>query len=899
MSNELLICTIDGKEIFCEEGTTILKAAKNNNIDIPVLCYFPDISIIGSCRICVVEIDGEKLLHPACATPVKNGMKIFTKSERVLNARRVVIEMMLSQHFGDCLTCDGSGNCLLEKYAYDFNATGKMFAKADFKEVTHGIDDKNPFIILDRGKCVLCGICIKVCDEWSHREALSFVHKGNKIMVSTMYNKGLEQNQECIFCGNCVTACPTAALYEKKAIRAGRIPEVKITKTICPYCAVGCGLIVYSKDNNIIKVRGNLNSYVSKGRLCIKGKFGLDYVNSPLRLKKPFIKDEDGNFKEVELIDAFLFIKDKIEEIMKKNGNFAGLASAKCTNEDNYVFQKFFRTILKSDNIDHCARICHSPSVLGLEMTVGSGAMTNPIEDIDLIDCFLIIGSNMLSSHPVIAWKIIKRVRQGAIMILIDPKKSELSKYATLQIQINPGSDISLINAMLKIVIEEKMYDMEMVKNRTEGFDDLVKKLDTFRLEDLIKDTGVEEDDIRLAARLFTISGASAIYYAMGITQHVFGTANVISLANFAVICGKIGQGPNGLNPLRGQNNVQGASDMGCLPGILPGYRKIENKDDNDFFSKMWKTKIPEKRGKTLIEIIKAIEKGEINFLYIMGENPVLSDPDSEHVKEALKKIDFLVVQDIFLTETAELADVVLPVTSFAEKEGTFTNTERRIQKINKVIEPISDDLLDDWRVITKLAELLGFDWGYLSWKDIFKEIRECVKIYSHIDPNLIEKKEYFWPGDENGEPVKRLHQKEFTIGKAKLIYQEPNLPYKISNKYPFLLIIGRLYEHYHTGTMTRKVDGINALKPYSKVLINPKDALKLRIKNDDWLKIVSENGEIKARCFITLDVKQGNAFISFHFKEANANLLTSSKKLDPFSKMASLKIVPVDIIPI
>lgn len=899
MGNELIICTIDGKEIFCEDGWTILQAAKSGGIDIPVLCYYPDITVIGSCRICVVEIEGERLLYTACSTPVKNGMVIHTKSERVLNARKLVIEMMLSQHFGDCLICDGAGDCLLEKYAYEFDATGKMFSKTDFKELTHSVDDRNPFIILDRGKCVLCGICIRVCEQWSHRSALSFVHKGNKIMVSTMYNKGLEDNKECIFCGNCVTACPTAALYEKNAIRQGRIPEIKKTKTICPYCGVGCGLVVYSKENKIVKVRGDLSSPVSRGRLCIKGKFGLDYVNSKQRLLKPLVKDENGNFREVELIDALLLIKQKIEEILKNNGTFAGLASAKCTNEDNFVFQKFFRTILKSDNIDHCARICHSSSVAGLSMTLGSGAMTNPLEDINLIDCFLIIGSNMIASHPVIAWKIIERIKQGAIMILIDPKKSELTRYATLHLQINPGSDISLLNAMMKIAIEERMYDIDMVEKRCEGFEELVKKLDTISLDDLIKDTGVSENDIRLAARLFAITGASAIYYTMGITQHIFGTANVISLANFSLVTGKVGQGPNGLNPLRGQNNVQGSCDMGCLPGILPGYKKIENENDNNFFSQFWGTDIPKEKGITLTEIPKAIEEGKINFLYIMGENPVLADPDSERIKAALKKVDFLVVQDIFLTETAELASVVLPTASFAEKEGTFTNTERRIQKINKVIDPISNNLLEDWKIITRLAELFGVDWGYLSWKDIFNEIRKCVKIYSHIDIDQIENREYFWPGNQHGESVKRLHQESFTLGKAKIIYQDPNISYQTNDKYPFLLIIGRLYEHYHTGTMTRKVDGINILQPYSKVCINPKDAVKLRIKNDDWVKIISEIGEIKARCFITLDVKQGNLFISFHFKEANANSLTSCERLDPFSKMANIKIVPVNIVPL
>jgi len=897
LGDELIICTINGKEVFCEDSWTILKAANSVNIEIPVLCHLPEISIIGSCRVCVVEIEGERLLYTACSTPVKNGMVIYTESERVINARKLVIEMILSQHFGDCLTCDASGECLLEKYSYEFGATGNLFEKNEFNPITNGIEDKNPLIVMDRGKCILCGRCVRVCDEWVHKSAISFVEKGNKIMVSSLYNKGLEENKECIFCGNCINVCPVGALIEKKAIRAGRPPEIQKINTTCPYCGVGCGLVVYKKNNKIIKVRGNKNSPVSKGRLCIKGQFGLDFVNSNERLKKALIRNQNGDFEEVELIEALLYVKQKIDEVKSKNGNFAGLASARCTNEDNYVFQKFFRTILKTDNIDHCARICHSPSVSGLTMTLGSGAMTNPIEDIEHVDCFFIIGSNMTASHPVISWKIISRIRQGAILILVDPRKSPLAKYATLHLQLNPGTDIHLINAMMKIIIEEKMYDSEMIKNRCEGFDKLEEDLSKLELEPLIEETGLDENDLRLAARLFAISGSSSIFYAMGITQHSFGTSNVIALADLALICGKVGAGYTGVNPLRGQNNVQGACDMGVLPGTLPGYKSIENLDDNEFFSKKWDSQIPKQSGKTLTEIISDCGNNDVDFLYIMGENPVISDPDSKSVIESLKNVDFLVVQDIFLTETALLADVVLPASSFAEKNGTFTNTERRVQKVNKIIEPPGKDVLEDWIIINKLAELCGANWHYNNWLDIFTEIRDTVKIYSHIDPNHLETQEYFWPCDDIGESVKRLHQEEFTIGKAKLIYQAPPKTYKTTEEYPYLLIIGRMYEHYHTGTMTRKSNGINALQPYSKVYINPKDAIKLKVKNDDWVKITSPIGEIKARCCISLEVKPKNAFITFHFKEAMANSLTEKKHLDPYSKMANLKVTIVDIV--
>jgi len=896
LSNELIVCVIDGVEIFCEEGWTILDAANSVGIYIPTLCYFKDITTIGSCRVCSVEIVGDKLLHTACSTPVRNGMNVLTNSERVTNARKLIIEMILSRHFGDCLVCDASGECLLEKYSYDFGVSGNLFVKNEFKENIHGIDDKNPLIIHDRGKCILCGICVKVCAEWTHRDALSFVNKGSKIMVSTLYNQGLEKNKECTYCGNCITSCPVGALGEKNAVGRGRAPEVQKVRTICPYCGVGCGIVVYQKANKIVKVRGDLKSNVSGGRLCIKGKFGLDFVNSKERLTKPLIRDENGNFKEVEFIDAILAVKHKIEEIQRKKGGFAGLSSARCTNEDNYVFQKFFRTIIKSDNIDHCARICHSPTVSGLTQTLGSAAMTNPIEDIERVDCFFIIGSNMTSSHPVLSWKIISRVKQGAILILVDPRKSPLSKYATLHLQLNPGSDVSLLNAMCKIIYEERMYDFDMLENRTENYKDFFKSLEEADLDKLAADSGIDESDIRLAARLYAISGASSIYYAMGITQHSFGTSNVISLTNLAIMCGKVGFGPMGVNPLRGQNNVQGACDMGALPGVLPGYKNIENPADRKFFEDLWQTTLPEKKGKTLIEIMNAILDGEINFLYIMGENPVISDPNSNKTLSALEKVDFLVVQDIFLTETAALADIVIPATSFAEVDGTFTNTERRVQKVNKVIEPISKGLVDDWGIINKIAELFGIDWGYKGWKDIFNEIKRAVGVYSHIDPDLLESKQYFWPGDEYGQSVKRLHQNEFSRGKAILSYQEPNIPYKITPEYPYLLIIGRLYEHYHTGTMTRKSSGIESLKPYTQVYINPKDSMKLKLKNDDWVKITSANGEIKARVLISLEVKPSNLFISFHYKEAIANKLTDSSNLDALSKMAPLKVTPVNL---
>ncbi len=898
MEKELVVCKIDGLDVFCESDWTIMKAAQTANIQVPALCYTPDLSVVGSCRICVVEIEGETILYPSCSTLVKNNMVIYTHSEKVNYARKIVLEMILSQHLADCLVCDASGECLLEKYSYDFGATGKMFQKAQFNPIKHGDLPDNSLIKFERTKCILCGKCIRACNEWTHKDALSFVDKGEMMRVSTLYDRSLEDNGECIFCGNCINVCPTGALWEKGAAGRGRFPDIRKVKTICPYCGVGCGIEVSAKGNSIIKVRGDMSSPVSKGRLCIKGSFGFDFVNSPQRLVKPLIRNDKGELEETNMIDALIYIKNKIDEIKRNNGVFAGLASARCTNEDNYIFQKFMRSVLHTDNVDHCARICHSPSVSGLNMTLGHAAMTNPIEDIDAIDCFFVIGSNMTSTHPVISWRMIRRIKEGALLIIVDPKKSPLSKYATMHLQLNPGTDMALLYAMMKIIIDEGMQDTDMLDSRCEGVDEFIAEINKLNLEDMIQQTGLDEADIRLATRLFAISGASSMYYAMGITQHVFGTGNVVALADLALLCGKIGQGPTGINPLRGQNNVQGACDMGALTGVLPGYRSINNKADNKEFSKFWDAVLPEKKGLTLNEIMHEAAEGNIDFLYIMGENPVISDPDSNSIIKALEKTDFVVVQDIFLTETAAFADVILPATSFAEKDGTFTNTERRVQRVRKVIDPPSKDMLDDYQIIYRLAELCGANWKYNSWIDVFEEIRKVAPIYSHIDPNKFDDKEFFWPGDILGDSVKRLHQGEFSRGRAKLIYFPlPEYPYKVTPSFPYLLIIGRLYEHYHTGTMTRKSKGIEKLQSEPFVYINPKDAIKLHIKDNDFVKLISDTGEIELKSKLTLDIKPGNLYTTFHFHEAVVNKLTNKRVLDAQSKMAAMKVVMVNII--
>ena len=668
--------------------------------------------------------------------------------------------------------------------------------------------------------------------------------------------------------------------------------------TICPYCGAGCGMLLEVFKGEVKGVLPLKGHPVSHGELCIKGYSSWEFISNSGRLEFAFI-GKGGNRRKASLDEAIDVIAGKLKDVLKESGPEAlgFISSAKATNEENYLFQKFARIAGKTNNIDHCARLCHSPTVAGLAAAFGSGAMTNSIGELSHASAILLVGSNTTEQHPVIAGRIIEAIRGGAKLVIIDPRRIQLSEYAQVHLAPKPGYDIACINAMMNVILREGLEDKEFINERTEGFNEFKKSIDNFTPEWASSLSGVPPEDIVEAARIYATSENAAVIYCMGITQHTCGTDNVKALANLAMLTGNVGKPSSGVNPLRGQNNVQGACDMGALPDSLPGYQKVDDEKSRERFENAWGFEIPSNRGLTLVEIIDGAHSGQIRFLFIMGENPVLSDPDSLHVREALEKVEFLVVQDIFETETTELADVVLPAACWAEKDGTFTSTERRVQRIRKVVEP-PGDAKADWEIISQIARKLGIKgFEYSSSEEIFKEIAKVVPSYSGITYERLCLKGIQWPcADLEDEGTKFLHKDKFLRGKGKFHVVEFKPPAEVPcDEFPLTLMTGRLAFQYHTGTMSRKSATLEseANKPY--IEISAQDAEKYGIKSGENVRVSTRRGSVVAFALITSRVKPGEIFMPFHFHEAPANVLTG-RSLDPASKIPELKVCAAKI---
>ena len=892
---------IDGKAIDAKQGETLLEAAINNDIDIPNLCYNKKVSHTAACRLCIVKIEGRPGGIPSCTTLVEEGMKITAFDDELESVRRTTLDMVLSNHNDDCISCVQDGDCQLQDLAFRYSL-GKQERKFPpiWQEINATSDISSQVVDYDASKCIQCARCLRACYELQGKGVIDFVNRGIKTTVGTGYQNWSESR--CDGCGECVQICPVGALTEKQVYGdRKRIREKDIEKkhqTTCPYCGVGCQLEVSVSKDRIIKVEG-AEALPNKGKTCVKGRFGLDFVDHPLRLKKPLVR-KNGELVEVDWQEAITYTAERLSEIKQQHGSdaFAGLSSAKCTNEENFIFQKFFRTLLGTNNIDHCARLCHSSTVAGLAEAFGSGAMTNSIEELEGADVILVTGSNTTETHPVIATHIKRAVLfNNAKLIVVDPRKIDLVQYATLWLRQKSGSDVAWINGLMNVILSQDLQDNKFIADRTENFASVENVLQKYTPEVVEKISGIPAKKIVAAAQIYGNAERGSIVYAMGITQHSNGTDNVKSLANLAMLTGNIGRESTGINPLRGQNNVQGSCDMGALPDVFPGYQKVNDENARKKFEEAWGTDLSREAGLTLTEMMTGACTGKIKAMYIMGENPLISDPNTNHIRKALESLDFLVCQDIFLTETGEMADVVLPAVSFAEKGGHFTNTERRVLPITPIVSAPGEARVD-WVIIQQLARAMGADWKYQSGEEILAEINALTPQYAGITHQRIQAGERLqWPCpsvDHTGTTY--LHKDQFTRGKGLFSAVEhidaKELP---DGQYPFVLMTGRTLYHYHTGTMTRKTKVLPRYVRDAYVEMCPEDIKALGIANGEIVKISSRRGEIEIIVKETDLVRKGDIFIPFHFVEAAANVLTNDV-VDPVAKIPELNVCAVKI---
>ena len=779
--------------------------------------------------------------------------------------------------------CKAAHDCTLRDLATEYELASVTARKDGY----YPMDTSHPFVERDPNKCINCERCARMCLDVMRIGALSVNYR---VGTAEGYGGSL-LNTTCVSCGLCVASCPVGALVARK-----EMPPAYEVKTTCPYCGVGCGIYLGVRGGLIVSVRGDSDNPINSGNLCVKGRFGYEYVNHPERLTSPLIK-RNGEFVEATWEEALDLVASKLSNY--KGEQFAAISSAKCTNEENYIVQKFTRAVMGTNNIDHCARLCHAPSVAGLVQSLGSGAMTNSIKEIGDAACILAIGTNTTASHPVIGLEVKRALQNGAKLIVANPRKIDLCRFADLWLQQHPGTDVALLMGMMRVIVDEGLFDRAFIDQRCQNYDAFKDSLAGFSLDFVEQITGVPREKIVEAARLYATNKPATILYAMGITQHSHGTDNVLATSNLALLTGNVGRPSTGVNPLRGQNNVQGACDMGALPNVYPGYQGVDKTEVRQAFEKVWGVSLSGSPGLTLTNIMEAAYQGQVKALYIVGENPLLSEPDAQHAAEALERLEFLVVQDIFLTETAHLADLVLPAATFAEKDGTFTNTERRSQRIRKAIEPVGA-CKPDWWITGQIASRMGSKgFEFTGPAQIMEEIAAVTPSYRGISYPRLEGGGLQWPcptPEHPGTPI--LHTEQFPTpsGKGQFVPLEYKPPAETPDEeYPLLLTTERSLYHYHTGTMTRKVDGLNVLRPTELVEMNPADADALGLADGETVRVISRRGQVTSKTRVTDSSPPGVVSMTFHFAESPTNVLTNPV-LDPVAKIPELKVCAVRI---
>lgn len=900
LHTQTVTLSIDNQEVTVPKGTTILEAAKGLGVEIPTLCHLKELAPDGSCRMCVVEVEGGRRggLTTACTAHCQEDMVVSTHSEKVADSRRFILDLLLSNHKLDCFSCGKNGDCQLQQYALDYGIDATSFTEGK-RMPCHQEDTSNPFFSYDPEKCIMCRRCVRVCQLRQGRDVLSIANRGFETKMMPSYGQAFDQSI-CESCGNCVSSCPTGALTAKDT-KEYRKWETQKIPTTCPHCGTGCQMNLLVKNNRLVGVEP-LDGPANKNLLCVKGKFAsYKFVGSGDRLTEPLIK-RNGIFEPASWEEALTLVSSKFNEIKAENGPdaLAGFSCSRATNEDNYVFQKMVRAAFGTNNVDNCARVCHSASVHGLAQTLGSGAMTNPIADItEDVDMILLVGSNPEEAHPVIGAQIRQAIQRGTQVVVVDPRKINLVKDSALHLQVQAGTNVAFANGMMHVILKEGLADRHFIEERTEGFSDLEKMVADYTPEKVAEICHIHPEDLIQAARMYAKAEKVPIIYCLGVTEHSTGTEGVMSMSNLAMLVGKVGKPGCGVNPLRGQNNVQGACDMGCMPYDFPGYQKVNNPEVIDKFEKAWHVPLNRNTGLTSTKVLPAATAGNVKGLYIFGEDPIVTDPDTGHVRQALESLDFLVVQELFMTETAAYADVVLPGISYAEKDGTFTNTERRVQRVRKAVEP-RGQAREDYEIFCEVMTRMGYPCAYESAKEIMEEISAVTPSFGGINYERLEKESLQWPCrslTDPGTPI--MHVGSFARGKG--LFKA--IPYKQAQElpdeeYPYLMSTGRMLYHYNTRAMTGRTEGINQIANHSYIEINAVDAQALGIQEGDKVEVHSRRGKIETYAAVGNRVFPQEVFMTFHFPDGNVNEITNAV-FDDIATIPEYKVCAVAIKPV
>ena len=884
ISDKTVNLIIDGVSVSVPEGTSVMHAASLSGVTVPKLCATDSLEPFGSCRLCLVEIEGRRGYPASCTTPVAEGIKVHTQTPKLADIRRGVMELYISDHPLDCLTCATNGDCELQDMA---GAVGLRDVRYGYEGENHlksVKDTSNPYFTFDPSKCIVCSRCVRACEEVQGTFALTIQGRGFDSKVSAG-NKDFKDS-ECVSCGACVQACPTATLIENTIIEAG-VPEHSVTTT-CAYCGVGCSFHAEMKGEEVVRMTPNKDGGANHGHSCVKGRFAWGYATHKDRITTPMIrKSIHDPWEKVTWDVAINYAASEIQRIQKKYGrdSVGAISSSRCTNEEVYVVQKLVRAALGNNNVDTCARVCHSPTGYGLKQTLGESAGTQNFDSVMHSDVIMIIGANPTDGHPVFASQMKRRLREGAKLIIVDPRAIDLVDNsphikADYHLKLKPGSNVAIVNALAHVIVTEKLMDDSFIKARCE--DDAFKSWKDFITkpenspEAMSASTGVDAKDVRAAAKLFAKGGNAAIYYGLGVTEHSQGSTMVMGIANLAMLTGNIGREGVGVNPLRGQNNVQGACDMGSFPHEFPGYRHVSDKATLALFEKAWDVKLQNEPGLRIPNMLDVAIDGQFKALYCEGEDIAQSDPNTQHVTHALESMECVIVQDLFLNETAMYAHVFLPGSSFLEKNGTFTNAERRISRVRKVMSPKNG--YEDWEITQMLSNALGYKMDYSHASDIMDEIARLTPTFKGVSyKKLDELGSIQWPcNDEHPLGTPTMHIDEFVRGKGKFIITEyvPTSE-KVTQKYPLILTTGRILSQYNVGAQTRRTKNV-AWHEEDLVEIHPHDAEERGIQSGDWVGIVSRSGETVLRAQITERVQPGVIYTTFHHPESGANVITT-----------------------